>query len=147
MTRKPRAFIVLMALAVGLIVASAESHAVLWMNDSDLKATFEGKTIAGLYPSGRGFVETYHRGGRVAYQDQVRQVGGRWSVSAGTFCTIYDGDAAGGCYSVRRMGQNCFEFYFSSRTEQDKRRPEEPTWTAQAWLSDSPSTCVAGAEV
>lgn len=79
MTRKPRAFIVLMALAVGLIVASAESHAVLWMNDSDLKATFEGKTIAGLYPSGRGFVETYHRGGRVAYQDQVRQVGGRWS--------------------------------------------------------------------
>lgn len=142
-----RVLILLAVLSLGLVMESSQSDAVLWMDDSDLKTTFEGKTIAGHYPAGHGFIETFHRGGRVAYQDQVRQVGGRWSVSGGTFCTIYDGDAAGGCYSVRRMGPNCFEFYFISRTKQDKRRPEEQAWTAQAWISDRPSTCVAGAEV
>ena len=147
MTRNSRICITMAVVIVGLLMASSQSRAVQWMNDSDLTTTFEGKTIAGLYPAGHRFVETFHRGGRVVYQDQVRQVGGRWSVSAGTFCTIYDGDAAGGCYSVRRMGQNCFEFYFISRTKHDKRRPEEPTWTAQAWITENPSTCVAGAEV
>jgi len=142
-----RVGVFLAVVTAGVVIAASQSRAVLWMNDSDLKTTFEGKTIAGLYPGGHGFIETFHRGGRVAYQDQVRQVGGRWSVSAGTFCTIYDGDAAGGCYSVRRMGKNCFEFYFMSRTPKEKNRPEEPTWTAQAWISDFPSTCVAGAEV
>lgn len=119
----------------------------LWMSEADLETTFAGKTIAGLYPNGRGFLETFHVGGRVHYRDDIRRVSGNWHVKSGTFCTIYDGENTGGCYSVRRMGENCFEFYFISRNEGARRRPEEPTWTAQAWLSDTPSTCVAGAEV
>ncbi len=128
-------------------VASSGSSASLWMNEADLETTFNGKTIAGLYPSGRAFVETFRRGGRVHYRDDLRRVSGQWTISSGNFCTFYEGDNTGGCYSVRRMGENCFEFYFISRSEGTRRRPEEPTWTAQAWLSDSPSTCVAGAEV
>jgi len=130
-----------------LCVASSGALAILWMDDADLETTFSGKTIAGLYPSGRGFVETFRIGGRVQYQDDRRRVSGRWTINSGNFCTIYEGDNTGGCYSVRRMGKNCFEFYFISRTENTKRRPEEPTWTAQAWLSDATSTCVAGSEV
>lgn len=129
-------------------ITSGSRAASLWMSEADLEATFAGKTIAGLYPNGRGFVETYHLGGRVLYRDDLRRVFGRWHVASGTFCTIYDGDNTGGCYSVRRMGKNCFEFYFMSRKDGGARqRPEQPTWTAQAWLSDTPSTCVAGAEV
>lgn len=127
-------------------VGSGESKS-FWMDEADLDATFSGQTIAGLYPNGRGFVETFYQGGRVTYQDELRKVGGRWVVKAGTFCTIYDGDASGGCYSVRRTGDNCYEFYFIARTEEQARRPGEPTWTAQAWLSNKPSSCVAGAEV
>jgi hypothetical protein len=77
----------------------------------------------------------------------VRASGGQWSVHAGAFCTIYDNDRAGGCYLVRKMSENCFEFYFIARTEQQALRPGRPTWTAQAWLKGDPSTCVAGAEV
>ena len=140
---KARLFVVLAFLGLAH-AATAEGP---WMDEADLKTTFSGQTIAGLYPSGRMFVETYHRGGRVAYRDDVRNVGGRWGVKASSFCTIYDGDASGGCYSVRRMGENCFEFYFLARTDSESRRPEEPNWTAQAWLSNKPSTCVAGTEV
>lgn len=138
----------LCAFAMALcLLCSPAAFSNTWMSAGDLTLTFSGKTIAGVYPSGRVFVETYHVGGRVKYHDQVRQVGGRWRVSQGSFCTIYDGDGTGGCYSVRRTGENCFEFYFISRDENQSDGPGDPSWTAQAWITDKPSTCVAGSEV
>lgn len=135
--------------AVGLYfqIGKVANSAEIWMSDADLKTAFSGKTIAGLYPNGRGFVETYHKGGRVVYRDQFRRVTGRWSVHANSFCTIYQGDASGGCYSVRQLSENCFEFYFISQSESERQRPGDPTWTAQAWISENPSTCVGGSEV
>lgn len=128
-------------------LAQVDATRSVWMSGADLRTTFSGQTIAGLYPSGRGFVETYETGGRVRYRDEQRDVSGRWSVASGTFCTIYDGDASGGCYTVRQMGENCYEFYFVSRSSRGLPRLDEPTWTAQAWITDKPSTCVAGSEV
>ena len=42
---------------------------------------------------------------------------GRWSISEGTLCTIYDNDPTGGCFRVLKTGSNCFEFYFVARNE------------------------------
>lgn len=144
---KRKSLLRVLAVMSGLAMIGTAAAASLWMNDGELKKTFRGKTIAGLYPSGRGFVETYTRSGRVYYRDDLRRVSGRWSVSSGNFCTLYDGDNSGGCYVVRRVGKNCFEFYFNSPDDTSNQRPEEPAWTAQAWLTDTPSTCVAGSEV
>lgn len=130
----------------GLLVGETKG-AQLWMNDSELRNAFSGHTIAGIYPSGRGFVETYEPDGRVVYRDDRQYVTGRWSISANTFCTIYQADTYGGCYSVRRTSSNCFEFYFLSRTDGVTPRPEEPAWTAQAWLMDQPATCAPGSEI
>lgn len=147
MTIKTQCFSLILA-ALFAAHAVAQSEPVdIWMTQSDLKQTFSGKTIAGVYPSGRGFIETFNVGGRILYRDEQRHVSGRWTVNQRAFCTIYDGDATGGCYLVRRMGENCYEFYFISRTVNANRKPEDLTWTAQAWLSEKPSTCVAGAEV
>lgn len=129
---------------IGVVMPRASDF---WMSDADLEKTFAGKTIVGIYPSGRGFVETFDIGGRVDYRDDRRRVFGRWSVTARTFCTIYEGDASGGCFLVRRMSENCFEFYFAARSNRQDPRPEDPSWSAQAWLLDAPSTCVAGSEV
>ena len=143
------------ALAIGLLgayvllglLAIGASAFTPWMAEEELKATFSGQSIDGHYPSGRTFRETFAEGGRVAYEDERRRSAGDWSIQAGTFCTIYDDDPTGGCFLVRRMSDNCFEFYFVSRTKAGASRPGAPAWTAQAWLSSKPSTCVSGAEV
>jgi len=112
------------------------------MSEADLDATFRGQSIDGHYDDGDTFQETYRADGSVSYRDTRRTSGGKWSVQAGTFCTIYDGDPAGGCYRVRRQSENCFEFFFVARTEAEARRdPRKPAWTARGWFSGKPSTC------
>jgi hypothetical protein len=114
-----------------------------WMNESELKAVFAGKGVDGRYRSGGPFAETYGADGHVDYEDEVRTSGGHWSIQAGTFCTIYDDDSAGGCFQVRRRGSNCFEFFFVAPTEEEalKSQAAKPQWTARAWVQDQPSTC------
>lgn len=120
----------------------------LWMSDAELAATFGGRTISGEYDNGDTFEETYEQAGAVRYRDQRRVSGGKWSVRAGTFCTIYDDDPAGGCYRVTKSGDNCFEFHFVARTEvQAEKQPGKPNWTARGWFPDKPKTCVDGESV
>ncbi len=119
-----------------------------WMPDADLTATFSGKSVSGHYASGRTFEETYAADGQVSYAEDGYSSGGKWSVQAGSFCTIYDNDPAGGCYRVRREGANCYEFYFIARTEvQAKYDPRKPDWTARAWFKGQVPTCKDGASV
>lgn len=127
--------------------ALSENQPNPWMSEGELRDTFGGKTIDGHYPSGSGFTETYRASGRVDYRDTKRVTGGRWSITEGAFCTIYDDDPTGGCFRVMRSGANCFEFYFISRTEEQVRTPGEPDWTARGWLSTSDPTCTEGSTV
>ena len=70
-------------------------------------------------------------------------LGGHWSVTEGTLCTIYDGDPSGGCYRVALVDTNCYEFYFVSRTEAAAPGPPagKPAWTARGALQGKPSAC------
>jgi hypothetical protein len=119
-----------------------------WMNEQELQKTFAGQRVEGEYKGGSRFQESYSDGGLVSYEDENRESGGKWSIQAGTFCTIYDDDTQGGCYRVRRSGDNCYEFYFVARTEDEARKePRDPSWTARAWFSSKPATCVDGESV
>lgn len=131
---------------VSILVLSAGLHSAAraaeeWLSEGELTALFAGKSVDGLYAGGRSFHESYGRDGRLTYEDELRSSSGHWSVQAGAFCTIYDGDPAGGCFRVRRIGANCYEFFFAARTEADAHRPLDPDWTARAWLLDRASTC------
>lgn len=135
------------------LVASAAACAPLaardsWMSESEIQTRFQGVAIDGHYASGKTFSESYLADGRLEYQERDRRNGGRWSVQSGAFCTIYDRDPTGGCYRVKRVGSNCFEFYFVARTEEQARRdPNEPSWTARGWVRTEPATCTDGASV
>jgi len=134
------------ALSAALAVQSAAGP--VWMADADLTATFAGRDISGEYENGDTFHETYAVDGIVRYSDARRASSGKWSVRTGSFCTIYDDDPAGGCYRVRREGDNCFEFHFVARTEaQAEKAPGKPAWTARGWFPDKPKTCVDGESV
>lgn len=139
---------VMAALSVALTAAAGATSGGGFMSAAELMATFDGRTIDGHYENGDRFEETYAKGGVVSYRDAFRQSGGRWSVEANAFCTLYDDDPAGGCYRVRRDGENCFEFYFVARTEAEaKADPRTPHWSARGWFPDKPATCVDGKNV
>jgi hypothetical protein len=128
--------------------AGAGSSNPVWMAPEDLAATFGGRSIAGEYENGDTFEETYAEDGSISYRDVRRASAGKWSIRAGTLCTIYDADPSGGCYRVRRASENCFEFHFIARTEEQvETTPGKPDWTARGWLSNQPKTCVDGESV
>ena len=103
------------------------------MDGAELVQRFGGATIDGRYASGKAFTERYEPDGRLTYTEHSLTLGGHWSVTEGTLCTIYDGDASGGCYRVARVAPNCYEFYFVSRTEDAAPGPPDgiPRWTAR----------------
>lgn len=136
----------LITLVAFTIWASVPVQAVAdldWLGESALNQAFSGKTIEGHYSDGATFVENYGGDGRLNYKDGKREEHGRWSIEAGTFCTIYDLDPSGGCYRVHKVSDNCFEFYFAARTvEQAQQTPrDKPSWTARGWVKGETSTC------
>lgn len=131
-------------LVAALVLAPAAARVEpYWMADDDLTAAFSGATISGRYADGRTFVESYTADGKLRYEEGERRWQGHWSVVSGLFCTIYRQSGTGGCFRVHRIGPNCFEFYFQTRTEEEARRapPERPAWTAQGWRTDAIATC------
>jgi hypothetical protein len=142
----------LRALAVAGCVAAVPAMGAtpaLWLSNGDITAALAGKTLEGRYASGRAFVERYGADGRVEYLEKGQTIGGHWSVTAGTLCTIYDTDPTGGCFRVVKASENCFEFYFVTRTEEAAPGPvtARPAWTARGAVSGQPSACREGASV
>ena len=120
-----------------------------WLPQADITRSLTGKTIEGHYGNGRSFTEGYLDDGRIEYSEGGPTIGGHWSVTAGTLCTIYDTDPTGGCFRVAREGDNCFEFYFAARTEQLAPGPKgsKPSWTARGSIRGEAGTCHDGANV
>lgn len=138
------------ALAIPLILgmASAQGHAFrFWLEDGEISAVFSGATLEGSYASGRTFIEHYREGGRVDYAEGDKTTSGHWSATAGSLCTIYDTDPTGGCFRVTRVGENCYEFYFASRTEAGAPGDRQPTWTARGSIKGRRGGCSDGASV
>jgi hypothetical protein len=115
-----------------------------WMSADALRATFTPAVIEGVYANGLSFREDYRTDGSLDYSEAGgRALTGRWSVVADTFCTIYTTSGTGGCFRVRQVGANCYEFYFQARTEAEAAAPDpgKPSWTARAWLASRAPTC------
>lgn len=139
-----RAFVVgLLSLALAAGAAPAVSALTAWLSDADIRAALAGKTIEGRYADGTAFTENYGDDGRLWYLESGRKIFGRWSVTAGTLCTIYDIDPTGGCFRVSKVGKNCFEFYFAARTEAAAPGGDndQPKWTARGAVSGEPEAC------
>lgn len=135
-------FSIAAALFAGGPLAAVPSQPV-WLDGGEILNRFSDQTIDGRYASGKAFTERYAADGRVTYREPGMSLAGRWSVTEGTLCTIYDGDASGGCYRVARVDSNCYEFYFVSRTEAAAPGPADgkPAWTARGALQGQASSC------
>ncbi|MFM9938719.1 MAG: hypothetical protein ACKVP7_04395 [Hyphomicrobiaceae bacterium] len=136
----PRLFTI--AFLAPISVASAET-AVDWMGDAEIRRTFGGISIDGVYADGVKFTESYTEGGRITYRDPRKAMSGRWSVVNHAFCTLYDEYSSGGCFKVSRHSANCYEFYFLTGNESEAAAAEgiRPNWTALGWDRTKPATC------
>jgi hypothetical protein len=134
---------------VFVVASGIRADASLWLQGADLAQALAGKTIEGRYGNGQAFTERYLSDGRVEYLENGAQIGGHWSITAGTFCTIYDDQVSGGCFRVSRASANCFEFYFAAATEEAAPGPagSKPSWTARGSISGEPNACPDGANV
>ena len=133
-------------LALGMITLALAGHALAqteapWLAEAEIRAELAGRTIDGKYPDGDAFTETYEAGGRVHYEEGEHSTAGRWSITEGTLCTIYDNDPTGGCFRVLKTGSNCFEFYFVARNEYQASSPRKPDWAARGWIKGKAPTC------
>ena len=131
-------------LVAALTISGRLGASPYWMTGAALRANFAGTTIDGIYIDKREFREQYFPDGRLDYKESTgTHWTGHWSVIGNLFCTIYDVSGTGGCFRVHRVGDNCYEFYFQTRTEEEARRapPDKPSWTAQAWRTNAPATC------
>lgn len=130
---------------VTTVAATGVGASEIWMSNERLKTAFAGRTIHGQYADGRAFREQYAADGSLDYAEEApaRRLRGHWSIIKRRFCTIYENSSTGGCYRVRQVSANCFEFFFETRTEAQVRQstPRNPTWTARAWRDDGVSTC------
>lgn len=146
MLKRCKRAVAVLCILVPVTAGSAQSKGT-WMTGDDITAAFTGKTIQGRYASGKEFSEDYLGDGRVEYQDAGGHIAGHWSVTAGSLCTIYDGDESGGCFRVAKSAKNCFEFYFISRTEEGAADEGlSPDWTAQGHIEGSDDRCPQAGE-
>lgn len=134
---------------VVLLMPAAAVAQMPWLSGAQIEKALAGRTIDGMYASGRRFSESYLEGGALEYLEDGVRLKGRWSVTAGTLCTIYDTDPTGGCFRVLSSGSNCYEFYFVARDEEQARSPKqgEPSWTARGAIEGSPEACPDDANV
>lgn len=141
MLRTLAAALLAMVLTATLLMPASAISA--WLSERDIRQALAGKTIEGRYANGTAFTESYGEDGRLQYIESGRKISGHWSITSGTLCTIYDSDPTGGCFRVTKVGKNCFEFYFASRTEAsaEGNRREQPEWTARGAISGEPDAC------
>jgi hypothetical protein len=136
-----RATSILLSLAAATSIAAQPVTA--WMDEADIKQSFSGVEIDGVYVDGTKFTESYDGTGAIMYRDTRKAMTGRWSVVNNSFCTLYDGTVTGGCFKVVKVSANCFEFYFLAATEEETAAtdPGRPRWTARGWNKKHPATC------
>jgi hypothetical protein len=137
----------LLATGLTLLAGFAQAEATqqqspVPMQGPDLIATFDGKTVSGVYADGLAVRESYLVGGGITYWDpNWGDKTGKWSVVNNLFCTFYDG-MSGGCFTVERIGANCFDFLVSASSEEEALQPgNRKDYTARVSIDGAKSTC------
>jgi hypothetical protein len=119
--------------------AGDESTVQKRMDGIAISSTFPNMSMTGNYSDGMKFTEVYHPDGTITYSDEASQDNGRWYVRGALFCTFYD-VANGACFSVRKSGANCFE-YFIEEEEDGSPSADHGAWNSIGWDNTKPSTC------
>ncbi len=115
----------------------------VWMQQAEIRSQMIGHVMKGYYRSGERWVDDYAADGGIKYTDQHNTWTGRWSFQEAVFCTYYNDGVDGGCYMVRQVSRNCFEYVIVPNAWSGKELPPEASdaWFARGWRDRDPSSC------
>jgi hypothetical protein len=139
---------VLSAATMAAVVGGAAEESrsgLVWLSGEEIRASFAGKPLAGIYPSGRDWNETIGADGTTEYREGTNHWHGRWQIRDREFCFTYPAPGVGGCFRVTRISDNCFELYeFESPLGSEDTPPDVAhRWNGRMWHADRPTTCEA----
>jgi hypothetical protein len=134
------ALAVCLALCLGCGPARATE---VWMSEAEIRNALIGHVNKGVYRGGERWTDAYAADGSITYHDARNAWTGQWSFHGNAFCTLYNDDVDGGCYLVRQLSANCFDFV---TVPMDWNGPGLPPGASSAWLarggrSEEPTTC------
>lgn len=114
-----------------------------WLSAEAARAELIGSTMKGYYRDGERWVDAYAKDGTIAYSDARVAWTGEWLFQGNVFCTFYNDRADGGCYLMRQLSRNCFEYVIVPNDWQGPGLPEVAAadWFARGWRDEDASTC------
>ena len=131
------------AVAMCVLAAGAFAGEMIVLKGPDIIQHLAGKSVRGTYADGTPFTETFWPDGKDTYWDPRGSSTGIWKVTEDKMCFEYD-EATGlsnGCFSVLRIGANCFDFYAESQAPATGQRKGGPRYTARASADGAAETC------
>lgn len=142
--------IALVAMGLGLIAmqsgqSSVAASASRWMTETEIRAGFVMRMVAGTLPDGQPWTELMRDDGQTDYMEGGRPLKGRWWFDEhGQLCFRYS-TGSGGCFRYIQLSENCYEHFFSAT-----QQPIAGTAVARdvfsngpLWRQEEPSTCDA----
>ena len=117
------------------------------LTETEVRNELLGLTVDGEYQDGKAWRERFNTDGTSIYEQDGETAKGTITFRSGRMCFSYADGFSGGCFEVWRRSFNCFDFY-STNTDgtigaTPNQRRNGIAWTARAWRSDTPSTCVS----
>jgi hypothetical protein len=136
-------FLALTALASGLAAAPAAALGSPWLTQAETRTMIVGHAMKGYYRNAERWVDDYAADGGIKYSDARNSWTGRWSFQGDVFCTFYNGGVDGGCYLMRQISANCYEYVIVDSAYSGSELPKgrSPEWFARGWRGAEPSTC------
>jgi hypothetical protein len=121
-----------------------------FMTQSEIRTDLVGHAMKGYYRpvqgddrSGERWIDDYAADGGIKYSDSRVVWTGRWSFQNDVFCTYYNDGVDGGCYLVRAVSRNCYEYVIVPNDWSQRSVPAGASaeWFARGWRSSETSTC------
>ena len=116
-----------------------------FMSGPQIEALVRGQDFAGEFYDEKPWREAYHADNTSDYNAHGAHFAGDWHVSGQMFCTFYRGVTSGGCWYVRQVSDNCYQFFTAGvgmdEPSLDRGSEDRENWFARGSRMSAPSTC------
>jgi hypothetical protein len=116
-----------------------------WLGQAEVRSKIIGHAMNGYYRNAEAWVDDYSANGDVKYKDDRNSWTGKWTFQGDVLCTFYNDRADGGCYLMRQVSGNCYEYVIVPSSHAGSSLPLDASddWFARGWRSGETSTCPA----
>lgn len=116
-----------------------------FFGEAEIRDLVSGVTFDGEFFDGVKWREAYHTDGTLLYESRGETWVGDWHADGELFCTFYRGETNGGCWLVRQLSANCFNFYVAGigpdQPSMARGTEDRQNWYARGWRNTAASTC------